>query len=86
MVKLDSNQINLINLPKIYPKNRCKLRMLKLDRIKDWLLMEEEFLKRLKINRNINQDELKVNLVNKLRGKLISVFLLFSLIANQQFL
>jgi hypothetical protein len=28
----------------VMPTSRCKLRLLRLERIKDWLLMEEEFL------------------------------------------
>lgn len=31
-------------LPVVTPTARCKLRQLKLERIKDWLLMEEEFV------------------------------------------
>lgn len=31
-------------LPGITPNAKCKLRMLKLERVKDWLLMEEEFV------------------------------------------
>ena len=31
-------------LPGITPNAKCKLRLLKLERIKDWLLMEEEFV------------------------------------------
>ena len=30
--------------PTITPSQKCKLRMLKLDRVKDFLLMEEEFI------------------------------------------
>lgn len=78
MVKFDCNQINLVNLPKINPKNRCKLRILKLNRTKDWLLMEEEFLKRIKTNRSVSQDELKLELVTKLRGNYIIMKLEFS--------
>ena len=31
-------------LPTITPTAKCKLRLLKLERVKDWLLMEEEFV------------------------------------------
>ena len=37
-------------LPKVLPHNRCRLRLLKLNRINDWLLLEEEFIKRSQIN------------------------------------
>ena len=32
-------------LPKVYPTSKCKLRLLKLERIKDYLLMEQEFIR-----------------------------------------
>jgi len=32
------------NLPIVTPNTKCRLRRLKLDRIKDYLLMEKEFL------------------------------------------
>ncbi len=32
-------------LPTITPSAKCKLRLLKLERVKDYLLMEEEFVK-----------------------------------------
>ncbi|PRQ51487.1 putative proteasome endopeptidase complex [Rosa chinensis] len=38
-------------LPTVMPLTKCKLRLLKLERIKDYLLMEEEFV--------TNQDRLK---------------------------
>ncbi len=38
-------------LPTITPTAKCKLRLLKLERVKDWLLMEEEFVQ--------NQEALK---------------------------
>lgn len=38
-------------LPPVYPTTRCRLKMLKLERIKDYMLMEEEFI--------ANQERLK---------------------------
>lgn len=38
-------------LPTITPTAKCKLRLLKLEHVKDWLLMEEEFVQ--------NQEALK---------------------------
>lgn len=32
--------------PTVFPASRCKLRLLKLERVKDYLLMEEEFVAR----------------------------------------
>ncbi|VDQ15729.1 unnamed protein product [Trichobilharzia regenti] len=40
-------------LPQVTPHTRCKLRLLKMERIKDFLLMEEEFIK--------NQERLKTD-------------------------
>ena len=36
-------------LPNITPNAKCKLRLLKLERVKDYLLMEEEFVKNQQI-------------------------------------
>lgn len=33
-----------VKLPSVYPNTRCKLKLLKLERIKDHLLLEEEFV------------------------------------------
>jgi len=38
-------------LPQVYPTTRCRLRLLKMERIKDYMLMEEEFV--------INQERLR---------------------------
>ena len=38
-------------LPPIYPTTRCRLRLLKMERVKDYLLLEEEFIQ--------NQERLK---------------------------
>jgi 26S proteasome regulatory subunit T2 len=40
-----------VRIPAVFPTSKCKLRLLKLERIKDFLAMEEEFIK--------NQDILK---------------------------
>ncbi len=47
-------------LPGITPNAKCKLRLLKLERVKDWLLMEEEFVsnqERLKPQEERNEEE-----------------------------
>eukprot|EP01115_Flamella_aegyptia_P006927 TRINITY_DN28717_c0_g1_i1.p1 TRINITY_DN28717_c0_g1~~TRINITY_DN28717_c0_g1_i1.p1 ORF type:complete len:451 (-),score=185.47 TRINITY_DN28717_c0_g1_i1:82-1434(-) len=47
-------------LPEVKPHTRCKLRLLKLERIKDYLLMEEEFIRnqeRLKPTEEKTQEE-----------------------------
>jgi 26S proteasome regulatory subunit T2 len=47
-------------LPGITPNAKCKLRLLKLERVKDWLLMEEEFVsnqERLKPQEERNEED-----------------------------
>ena len=47
-------------LPNITPNAKCKLRLLKLERVKDWLLMEEEYVanqERLKPQEERNQED-----------------------------
>jgi len=61
-------------LPDVKPHTRCKLRLLKLDRIKDYLLMEEEFIQnqeRLKPTEEKNQEER--TRVDDIRGSPMSV-------------
>lgn len=56
-------------LPPVFPTTRCKLKLLKLERIKDYLLMEEEFVQnqeRLKPQEEKNQEER--GRVDELRG------------------
>merc|ERR1711959_477786 len=55
--------------PAIFPTQKCRLRLLKLERVKDYLLMEEEFVKnqeRLKPSEDNAKEEL--NKVDELRG------------------
>ncbi|KAF5094915.1 hypothetical protein D0Z00_003332 [Geotrichum galactomycetum] len=49
--KKKKGPIGAAKLPSVYPTTRCKLKMLKLERIKDHLLLEEEFVQ--------NQERLK---------------------------
>ncbi|PAA51467.1 hypothetical protein BOX15_Mlig010639g2, partial [Macrostomum lignano] len=61
-------------LPTVTPHTRCKLRLLKLERIKDYLLMEEEFIKnqeRLKTDEEKNEEERSK--IDDLRGSPMSV-------------
>ena len=53
---------NAIRLPQINPLTKCRLRLLRLDRVKDYLLMEEEFIK--------NQERLKPQDENKEKERL----------------
>lgn len=59
-----------LKLPAVTPHTRCRLKLLKLERIKDYLLMEEEFIRnqeRLKPQEEKNEEERSK--VDDLRGK-----------------
>lgn len=61
-------------MPTVTPHTRCKLRLLKMERIKDYLLMEEEFIKnqeRLKTDEERHEEERSK--VDDLRGTPMSV-------------
>jgi len=61
-------------LPAVAPASKCKLRLLKLERIKDWLLMEEEFVtnqERHKPQEERNEEDRSK--VDDLRGSPMSV-------------
>jgi len=61
-------------LPQVTPHARCRLKMLKMERIKDYLLMEEEFIRnqeRLKPQDEKNEEERSK--VDDLRGTPMSV-------------
>merc|ERR1712168_1431932 len=61
-------------LPKVTPHTRCRLKLLKLERIKDYLLMEEEFIRnqeRLKPQEEKQEEERSK--VDDLRGTPMSV-------------
>ena len=50
--------ILLFNNTSVFPTSKCKLRLLKLERIKDFLLMEEEFIQNQEVHRpSVDQDE-----------------------------
>ena len=54
-------------LPTVTPASQCKLRLLKLERVKDYLLMEEEFVtnqERLRPAEEKNEEE-----TSKVRGR-----------------
>ncbi|KAJ8310966.1 hypothetical protein KUTeg_011480, partial [Tegillarca granosa] len=61
-------------LPQVTPHTRCRLKLLKMERIKDYLLMEEEFIKnqeRLKPQEEKQEEERTK--VDELRGSPMSV-------------
>lgn len=46
-----------VRIPTVTPSSKCKLRLLKLERIKDYLLMEQEFIQNQEILRPREKDE-----------------------------
>ena len=51
-----------VKIPVIFPTSKCKLRLLKLERVKDFLLMEQEFIQNQEIRRpREEQNEVRVN-------------------------
>lgn len=40
-----------VRIPQVFPTSKCKLRLLKLERIKDFLLLEEEFIRNQEVFR-----------------------------------
>eukprot|EP01017_Pseudomicrothorax_dubius_P021612 TRINITY_DN2325_c0_g1_i3.p1 TRINITY_DN2325_c0_g1~~TRINITY_DN2325_c0_g1_i3.p1 ORF type:complete len:443 (+),score=158.87 TRINITY_DN2325_c0_g1_i3:160-1488(+) len=65
---------SIVRLPNITPTTKCRLRMLKLERIKDYILMENEFVdnhERLKPEDDQKEDEFAK--VEELRGTPLSI-------------
>jgi 26S proteasome regulatory subunit T2 len=61
-------------LPKIMPSAKCKLRLLKMERVKDFLLLEEEFMKNQEILKPKEEKDKELNkAVEELRGTPMSV-------------
>jgi len=63
-------------LPNVTPHARCRLKLLKMERISDWLLMEDEFLKNINATLNLKQEEKdddEQSKVDDLRGTPMSV-------------
>lgn len=63
-------------LPGVTPHARCRLKLLKMERISDWLLMEDEFLKNINATLNLKQEEKdddEQSKVDDLRGTPMSV-------------
>ena len=61
-------------LPNVTPQSKCMLRKLKLERVKDWLLMEEEFVaNQERIKPHTERAEEERTKVDDLRGSPMSV-------------
>ena len=79
-------------LPSVVPNNKCKLRLLKLHQISDWLLLEEEFVKRSQINaihkikdpKKKEEEEETEALFNKLRSTPMRVCTLEEVIDDEK--
>ncbi|TYZ64093.1 hypothetical protein PybrP1_009120 [[Pythium] brassicae (nom. inval.)] len=58
-----------VRIPPVYPTAKCKLRLLKLERIKDFLLMEQEFIQNQEVMKPKHEkDEEERSKVDDLRG------------------
>ena len=67
--------------PTIVPTSKCKLRMLKLERVKDYLLMEEEFIRNHEVFRpSEERDQEEREKLEELRGSPLGVGTLEELI------
>ena len=63
-----------VRIPQVYPTSKCKLRLLKLDRIKDFLLLEEEFIRNQEVFRpHEEKDQEERAKVEDLRGSPLAV-------------
>ena len=63
-----------VRIPTVLPQSKCKLRQLKLDRIKDYLLLEEEFIRNMELLRPAEErNEEERNKVDEIRGTPMSV-------------
>eukprot|EP00607_Mallomonas_marina_P003698 CAMPEP_0182427328 /NCGR_PEP_ID=MMETSP1167-20130531/17087_1 /TAXON_ID=2988 /ORGANISM="Mallomonas Sp, Strain CCMP3275" /LENGTH=431 /DNA_ID=CAMNT_0024609491 /DNA_START=72 /DNA_END=1367 /DNA_ORIENTATION=- len=70
-----------VRIPQVFPTSKCKLRLLKLERIKDFLIMEEEFIRNQESLRpREEQNESERAKVDDLRGSPMAVGTLEELI------
>jgi 26S proteasome regulatory subunit T2 len=64
----------IARLPKIFPSNKCKLRLSKLTRVKDFLLLEEEFMRNQEILKpKEEKDKKELEAVEELRGTPLAI-------------
>lgn len=70
-----------VKIPQVFPTSKCKLRLLKLERIKDYLLMEQEFIQNQELRKPREQqnDDERAK-VDDLRGTPMAVGTLEELI------
>jgi len=61
-------------VPKVFPTAKCRLRLLKLERIKDFLLMEEEFIRNQDVLKpKLEREKAELSKIEELRGNPLSV-------------
>mmetsp|Transcript_4006 Transcript_4006/g.4904 ORF Transcript_4006/g.4904 Transcript_4006/m.4904 type:complete len:437 (-) Transcript_4006:932-2242(-) len=61
-------------VPQVFPTSKCKLRLLKLERIKDFLLIEEEFIRNQEVLKpKQEKDDEERSKVDELRGSPMNV-------------
>mmetsp|Transcript_27725 Transcript_27725/g.77677 ORF Transcript_27725/g.77677 Transcript_27725/m.77677 type:complete len:456 (+) Transcript_27725:205-1572(+) len=71
----------LNKLPTVVPSSKCKLRLLKLDRVKDFLLLEEEFIRNHEVFKpSEERDQEEREKLDELRGSPLNVGTLEELI------
>lgn len=71
-------------LPTVMPSSKCKLRLLRLERIKDWLLMEEEWLNNQEaVKPREEKEQEEKTKVDELRGSPMGVGTLEEIIDDQ---
>lgn len=49
--KRNTTGMGAVRIPTVTPNTKCKLRLLKLERVKDYLLMEEEYIRNQEVLR-----------------------------------
>lgn len=63
-----------VKIPQVFPTSKCKLRLLKLERIKDYLLMEQEYIQNQEVYKpREKEEETEQAKVEDLRGNPLSV-------------
>ena len=67
--KLGGGGTSITKLPTVLPKSKCRLRKLKLERMKDYLLLEQEFIQNQeRFKPKKEQDEEQKQKVDNIRG------------------
>ncbi|OHS94691.1 26S proteasome regulatory subunit 4 B [Tritrichomonas foetus] len=73
--------VKAASLPAITPSAKCQLRLLKLQRVKDWLIMEEEFIQNCEtLQSREKTEEEQTKQIDDIRGPTMSVAMLSEII------